>query len=88
MVMTLSSGFVARLAVAVLSIGLLLCGFSGTAKAQPTHHSRLRRPSAGRSRIMMDRDMRNDILVALAATALANVVTTLNATSIVRDHRH
>ena len=42
--MTLSSRFVARPAVAILSIGLLLCGFSGTTKAQPTHHSRPRRP--------------------------------------------
>jgi hypothetical protein len=31
--------------------------------------------------------MRNYILVALAATALANVVTPSNATTIVRDHR-
>ncbi|WP_256379133.1 hypothetical protein [Bradyrhizobium sp. WSM1417] len=31
--------------------------------------------------------MRNYILVALAAIALANVVTPSNATTIVRDHR-
>jgi hypothetical protein len=31
--------------------------------------------------------MRNSILVALAAIALANVVTPSNATTIVRDHR-
>lgn len=34
-----------------------------------------------------DKLMRNYILVALAAIALANVVTPSNATTIVRDHR-